>query len=205
MTTAKDYFRKKLGLLDCIDDYTSLAQSPDTTRARHLFALSMMQQDDLVMDVGCGTGLLLHSMRSMGLQPSHYRGLDMFEEVIEIARKRADAMHLASTFVHVKGSLTHEIEARRADMVFCLGVMGYGDGSGDPDDFTTPHRVGTVLKILRSNSLRGAVSLPLAAPPAKDEDGFHRFTVNEVMDIASKAGGLGLHQLDNWNLMIYWR
>lgn len=205
MTTAKDYFSRTLQKGEVIDDYRSLAQSPDTTGKRHTFALSMMKQNDLVMDVGCGTGLLLCGMQAAGLRPAHYRGLDLFQKVIDVARKRADEMHLAATFVRVTGPLIREVEARRADVVFCLGVMGYGDGRGGPDDFTSPHRISEFVRVLKASSPRGAVSLPLACPPAKDEDGFHRFTAEEVIEVAVGTGGVGLHKLDDWNLMLYWR
>jgi len=72
--------------------YEKYGISPEAVKARdskqqqlrfeHLFACSDVQEDDSILDIGCGSGELLNYMRKIGLN-GEYCGIDFIKEFVE--------------------------------------------------------------------------------------------------------------------------
>ena len=80
-----------------------------------------------VLDVGCGTGATtLGVARRLG-DSGRCTGVDLSQPMVELARQRAAAAHVAAEFI-VADAQTHAFGAERFDMVISrFGVMFFDD------------------------------------------------------------------------------
>ena len=78
------YYRQKL--LEAADkpgedDYLALSQGQYGTRLRHDAVVARaIGAQGRILDLGCGTGMILDAFAREGITPSHYVGVDMLEE-----------------------------------------------------------------------------------------------------------------------------
>ncbi|WP_426755588.1 class I SAM-dependent methyltransferase [Myxococcus sp. Y35] len=80
-----------------------------------------------VLDVGCGTGsTTLAVARQLGTQ-GHCVGVDVSAPMLAVARARAEAEHVAASFIEASAE-SHAFEPARFDMVISrFGVMFFDD------------------------------------------------------------------------------
>ena len=67
--------------------------NPDSTRRKLDVMRSYMSPQDVVLDIGCGTGTIALELSS---HASHVQGLDISEEMIKIARGKALALGISN-------------------------------------------------------------------------------------------------------------
>jgi len=84
----------------------------------------MVNTNDRVLDIGCGTGTLALRMLRRGATVT---GLDMSEHMLGVARKYADGEGLGSRLVLIKDSVTQlskHAEPGSFDCIVCTMVLG---------------------------------------------------------------------------------
>ena len=96
-----------------------------TTTSRTLADAIEIRPDDVVVDVGCGSGVLAFVAAKLGA--SRVFGCDLSEPAIEAARRNARALGLDDRCEFRHGDLLEPVRDVRADVVI-------GDVSGIPDE-----------------------------------------------------------------------
>jgi hypothetical protein len=127
LTNSHKYFQDKIV---GTDDFDSLDQGPFMTGIRHQFVLSQISRDDIVMDYGCGTGLILERL-SPGLEPRGWHGLDFMPQRDAAFLNRLKARGMNGTFTLVPQdppygpTITHAMNDVSPSCVVLCGVLGY--------------------------------------------------------------------------------
>ena len=103
------------------EEMTCAAQAAELLVAR-------VRPGELVLDAGCGSGYLFHSLRSREI-PCAYRGIDASPTLIDIGRREMPAFGLPADHLQV---LRIEDLDGAADHVVCMNVLTNIDGYHRP-------------------------------------------------------------------------
>jgi ubiquinone/menaquinone biosynthesis C-methylase UbiE len=165
-----------------------------------LIADARLRPGQRVLDLGCGTGYpAILAGQAVGAHGSVV-GLDLSEEMLTVARRKANAMGLSNMEFHAEDAATLPFEAASFDAVvsrFCLMFL--------PD---IPHTVGEISRVLKPGAYLAAAvwSLPEKNPyiripmdvikkfvelpaPAPDQPGIFRLArEGDLSGIAAKSG-----------------
>jgi SAM-dependent methyltransferase len=76
-----------------------------------------------VLDIGCGSGIYLDELFTMGFEAY---GIDISEEMLEVTRKRLAAAGATNRLHLTRGDVEHiPFDDGMFDLVVCVGVFGY--------------------------------------------------------------------------------
>lgn len=139
-------------------DYDALDQGPYGTGQRHDQAvrhLSPYMKDARVLDLGCGTGLILPRLQSEGITPKQYVGVDFLPDRRDLVEERG--AHLAnSEFVCADLiPFMRKQDFNKHDVVLGLGIAG-------PEPFHSIHHLIELVHWMQRTAPHGILTFPLS-------------------------------------------
>jgi ubiquinone/menaquinone biosynthesis C-methylase UbiE len=190
---------KTQGLYDRIADVQNLAMKINGYRssvARYLRSLNLdIKEDSLVLDAGCGTGLVTLAFQEAGYRPNRIEAVDLSHRSLSVARAEFRQRRRLSQRTDVVQSnvLTLPFADETFDMVLMCGVLEYtplDDGlreaarvlkHGAPLVFlpVKPSIVGSVLELLYNFKIHPVAKVREAAERYFNIVGNHEFPITE--------------------------
>lgn len=190
---------KTQGLYDRIADVQNLAMKINGYRAsvaKYLRSLHLdINEDSLVLDAGCGTGLVTLALQEAGYRPNRIEAIDLSHRSLSVARAEfLQRRRLAQrTDVVQSNVLTLPFADETFDMILMCGVLEYtplDDGlreaarvlkHGAPLVFlpVKPSIVGSVLELLYNFKIHPLAQVREAAERYFDIVGNHDFPITE--------------------------
>lgn len=73
---------------NCVEFFTQPVPEVIRERTRNIVERAKLDESSRVLDVGTGTGALIHHFLEIGVQPGNIVGLDVSQEMLREARKR---------------------------------------------------------------------------------------------------------------------
>lgn len=140
-------------------DYLALHQGPEGTRKRHAHTLAAIPLRGLrVLDIACGTGLLLDNAEAAGQLPAYYFGTDLLPEREEHVQRRLDKWMIAGGFgaTPVGTSLSYATggaDVDEFDVALAIGLAGF-------EGFATEDEIGALIEEMRRHADKGGVTVP---------------------------------------------
>lgn len=154
------------------EDYAELDQGVVGTRNRHRKVVDLLGayiKKGVLLDYGCGTGLLLDSLIEMDCKPDYYIAVDFLPEREEHVMKRAKKYGVTTKFIC--GEILHT--AFPADVALAIGIAG-------PPPFAGVFRVAGLVGHMRSTAPRGMITAPM---PWREHYGTARQMFFDPLDI----------------------
>ena len=190
---------KTQGLYDRIADVQNLAMKINGYRssvAKYLRSLNLdIKDDSLVLDAGCGTGLVTLAFQEAGYRPNRIEAVDLSHRSLSVARAEFRQRRRLSQRTDVVQSnvLTLPFADETFDMVLMCGVLEYtplDDGlreaarvlkHGAPLVFLPVHPsiVGSVLELLYNFKIHPVAKVREAAERYFNIVGNHEFPITE--------------------------
>ncbi|MEQ1645008.1 MAG: class I SAM-dependent methyltransferase [Pyrinomonadaceae bacterium] len=190
---------KTQGLYDRIADVQNLAMKINGYRssvAKYLRSLNLdIKDDSLVLDAGCGTGLVTLAFQEAGYRPNRIEAVDLSHRSLSVARAEFRQRRRLSQRTDVVQSnvLTLPFADETFDMVLMCGVLEYtplDDGlreaarvlkHGAPLVFlpVKPSIVGSVLELLYNFKIHPVAKVREAAERYFNIVGNHEFPITE--------------------------
>ncbi|MBK6724276.1 MAG: class I SAM-dependent methyltransferase [Acidobacteria bacterium] len=190
---------KTQGLYDRIADVQNLAMKINGYRssvAKYLRSLNLdIKEDSLVLDAGCGTGLVTLAFQEAGYRPNRIEAVDLSHRSLSVARAEFRQRRRLSQRTDVVQSnvLTLPFADETFDMVLMCGVLEYtplDDGlreaarvlkHGAPLVFlpVKPSIVGSVLELLYNFKIHPVAKVREAAERYFNIVGNHEFPITE--------------------------
>ncbi len=100
--------------------YDELYREEQYRKYKDLLRVSPVLQGDVVLDAGCGTGLLLEYLEEIGAELSYYVGLDLCRKMLLIAKDK-DVERKAD---FVEGDVEYlPFRDKAFDVAFCVTVL----------------------------------------------------------------------------------
>ncbi len=190
---------KTQGLYDRIADVQNLAMKINGYRAsvaKYLKSLHLdIHEDSLVLDAGCGTGLVTLALQEAGYRPNRIEAVDLSHRSLSVARAEFRLRRRLSqrTDVIQSNVLTLPFADETFDLVMMCGVLEYtplDDGlreaarvlkKGAPLVFlpVKPSIVGSVLELLYNFKTHPVAKVREAAERYFKIVGNHEFPITE--------------------------
>lgn len=182
-------------------DYLALHQGPEGTRRRHEFALTVCNIDSTrVLDVACGTALILDAARARGQQPLHYVGTDLLPERAPHVEKRLRDYHMKGAFFATPvGTALKDVlpETWEFDIAMAIGLCGF-------EGFASPGEIGNLIKTLQSYAEHGCVSVPGDMPGRGQQTDYCRcYDPFDLLDRLPFNHGTRLVDW-GWDFLLHW-
>lgn len=159
---SKELYQKLLAEFPDDRDYLALDQGPASTKRRHqLVADRMNTLGKRVLDLGCGTGVMLDNLSAAGQLPKSYLGVDFIDRSEDVLA-RADKLGVDGEFVvgDIGAALHGEaLKRNHFDVVAAIGVVG-------TNPFSTLSALAALVKAMKwiVPITGGIVTLPMARP-----------------------------------------
>jgi len=110
-------------------DFDALDQGPERTKLRHEFVVDrVVLPGAKVLDLGCGTALVLDTMAEMDRLPGYYLGVDLNSTLVGPVSRRLDEHGVIGEFTCKPEGTRFEdmsIGSFMFDVVLCVGVVGH--------------------------------------------------------------------------------
>ena len=138
-------------------DYDQLQQGRLMTRHRHQFAATVVRPGARILDIGCGTGLILDTLVAQGRTPAAYYGVDLFPERLPLVAERLARYGLDGGYEATQRSIEESVAwgfAHGLDTVLMLGVFG-------TEGCSTPADLKRLLETLARLSATVALTVPV--------------------------------------------
>jgi SAM-dependent methyltransferase len=141
-------------------DYDQLQQGRLMTRHRHQFAATVVRSGARILDIGCGTALILDTLVAQGRTPAAYYGVDLFPERLEHIAERLARYSLDGGYEATQRSIEESVAwgfAHGLDTVLMLGVFG-------TKGYSTPADLRRLLATIGRLDLTVALTVPVVWP-----------------------------------------
>jgi len=156
-------------------DYLALSQGEYGTRLRHSAVLDVVKNLDChVIDLGCGTGLILDAMVERGVKPLLYHGYDGMADLATHVLARLSKHRVEGEF-HLKPMETRfeDLSYRYCDAALLVGVMGF-------HGYHTLIQARSIYDKMLRISEHGAITFPMVYDTEMGGQGYRRFDLYEV-------------------------
>jgi len=166
--------------------YTDIKGSfVDTVETGLAFKLIKVEKGMKVLDVGCGTGNFSIKLAKMGCDVT---GIDISDNMLEIARKKAEAENLGIKFLHMDLNDLNFIE-NEFDAVFSMAAFEF------VDDEDAPNALEGMLNVVKKGGqvLIGTISSNSSWGELYQDESFMKNTVFEYAKFKT------LDDMKNWN------
>lgn len=160
-------------------DYHALEQGEYGTELRHEAVLDHVSGlDGRVLDLGCGTGLLVEKMVARGLKPTSYLGIDGMPEREAPLLARLTRLGVNGRFQLKPMDVRFEdITLPVADAALFVGLMGFWG-------YHTQRHVGSIYRKLRCTAAHGCITFPMIWHPQHMGGGYYRrWEPTDVQDL----------------------
>ena len=138
------------------DDYLALDQGEYGTALRHAAVLDVVKGlDGNVLDLGCGTGMILDGIVARGLRPAYYLGMDGLADRRQPVLDRLQRYGIEGRFQHTPMAIRFEdVMMPYVDAVLFVGVMGYWG-------YHSQRHVRSIHDKLRRIGKHGCITFPM--------------------------------------------
>ena len=160
-------------------DYHALDQSEYGTKLRHEAVVNNVPKlDGHVLDLGCGTGLILEKMIEKGKKPAYYHGVDGMPEREKPLYARLQRLGVRGVFEHKPWDESfEELPLPRCDAALFVGVMGYCG-------YHTNRSAKAIRNQMMRAAVHGAITFPMIWGPSEMGGGYlRRWDPTDILDL----------------------
>lgn len=183
-------------------DYLALHQGPEGTRKRHAHTLAAVPIRDMrVLDIACGTGLLLDHAARVDEMPKYYFGTDLLPERREHVERRIAKHNIWGGFAATPVGTTLSYATGEADVVefdvaLAIGLAGF-------EGFATEDEIGALIEEMRRHADKGGVTVPgLVVGRGMETD---YCLCHDARQLSYALRSLRLQCVDwGWDFLLHW-
>mgnify|MGYP005845938131 CR=1 FL=1 len=183
-------------------DYLALHQGPEGTRKRHAHTLAAIPlRDKKVLDIACGTALLLDNAARADELPHYYFGTDLLPEREEHVLARIAKHNLRGGFAATPVGTTLRYAVGAADVdefdvALAIGLAGF-------EGFATEDEIGALIEEMRRHADKGGVTVPGFVPGRGMETDYCLCHDSRQLSYALRS--LHLQCVDwGWDFLLHW-
>lgn len=181
-------------------DYHGQDQGEYGTNLRHKAVVEVAERlDGSILELGCGTGLLIEEIVACGKKPEYYAGVDGILERKEPFEQRLKMHKIAGEFIHKPMDVPFETGGLPVgfSLVLCVGVCGYWG-------YHTVARVNVLYKAMRRMGRHGVMTFPMVyGPNGMGSENLRRWEVDEIVSVLCPARYSSVKKLER-EFLIYW-
>lgn len=184
------------------DDYEALHQGREGTRKRHAHTLAAIPlRDKKVLDIACGTALILDAAFAADQLPHYYFGTDLLPEREEHVLARIAKLNMWGGFAAtpVGTTLNYAVGAADVDefdVALAIGLAGF-------EGFATEDEIGALIEEMRKYAPHGAVTVPGFVPGRGMETDY--CMCHDVRQLLYSLRSLRLQHVDwGWDFLVHW-
>lgn len=183
-------------------DYDALDQGPEGTGARHEAVMDVLRDFPVLgrslLDLGCGTGLLLDGLRRREMLPSRYVGMDFLAEREGHVRRRLRDCDVGGSFVRADLKADEWWRSGRFDVAVAVGVCG-------SVPFHTGLSVCDLVGQMSMAALHGALTVPSQREGHLGEPGQAHFDIDDLrFMLRNKVGWINLKMIGIKDILLWW-
>jgi ubiquinone biosynthesis O-methyltransferase len=158
----------------------------DTVETELAFKMIQVENGMKVLDVGCGTGNFSIKLAKMGCSVT---GIDISDNMLDIARKKAEEENLDIQFLHMNLNELN-FKENKFDAVFSMAAFEF------VDDEDAPKALEGMLKVVKKNGqvLIGTISSNSSWGKLYQDESFKKNTVFEYAKFKT------LDEMKGWNI-----
>jgi hypothetical protein len=162
-----------------LNDYEGLSQTERSTKIRHSNAVALFGKVQTLIDIGCGTGLVLESFAEQGCLPDHYIGVDMFFDCGSATMERTEKLGVPAVYIHKPEEISFAtVLPWLHGAGLAIGVAGYGA-------LSNAAAIGDLLNLMMESMSPGYVTVPLLFEGALNEPHVTRFSEDELSEVVN--------------------
>lgn len=179
-------------------DYLALHQGREGTSRRHQEVLKVLDfQNAAVLDIACGTGLILDEIVEAGQRPSLYIGTDLLPERMNHISQRLGKYGIPGGFYATPpGVSVTDVIDMKFDVAIAVGLCGF-------EGFATPIEIEQLIRTMQLYAPSGCVTVPGLVEGRGQATGYCQcYRPQELMHDINDSS---LHVVDwGWDFLIYW-
>ena len=160
-------------------DYHALEQGEYGTNLRHAAVIKHTRGlSGRVLDLGCGTGLLLDKMSRANIKPAQYFGVDSSEDRREPLTTRFEKLGIDGRFLGKPWDMRFEdMELPSMDCALLVGVMGFWG-------YHTQRHVKSIHGYMHQKASHGCITFPMIWDSQQMGDLYlRRWEPTDVLDL----------------------
>lgn len=160
-------------------DYHALEQGKFGTDIRHAAVLKHVKGlNGSIVDLGCGTGLLLQAMAEAKVKPGHYMGVDSQPERKAPLMERLAALGIPGEFMLKGWEVPFEVlDLPRSSACLMVGVMGFWG-------YHTQRHVKSAFDFMTKVGRHGCITFPMIWDSQQMGDLYlRRWATTDVQDL----------------------
>lgn len=179
-------------------DYLALHQGREGTSRRHSEVLKVLTFEGArMLDIACGTGLLLDEIVRRGQRPGYYLGVDLLPEREPHVKARLEKYGIKGEFrANPPGVELQDVIVGEFDVAVAIGLCGF-------EGFARPDEIKDLILLMQKHAPHGGVTVPGLVDGRGQHTGYCECHLPHSLLLGMGLSGLNVSDW-GWDFLIWW-